>query len=156
MRDAEEAIEVAHLKELHHRNDPESVIRLFESQPSLHSSPSALSEYVKALVKVDRLDESELLKTLQRGGYWHGFQFHFGKIMLLRLLWLQYFKILVWLSANFMNLGVIRDIFTIKFLVLDKSYVLLAFDLERLTVKKQILLGYNLPVLIQFYRIVFG
>ncbi|KAL5829964.1 hypothetical protein ACOSQ3_019432 [Xanthoceras sorbifolium] len=28
---------------------------------------SALSEYVKALVRVDRLDDSELLKTLQRG-----------------------------------------------------------------------------------------
>ncbi|KAL0407694.1 UNVERIFIED_CONTAM: ATP-dependent zinc metalloprotease FTSH 4, mitochondrial [Sesamum radiatum] len=57
----------AYLKELYHRNDPEAVIRLFESQPSLHSNPSALAEYVKALVKVDRLDESELLKTLHRG-----------------------------------------------------------------------------------------
>lgn len=73
VRDADEASEVANLKELYHRNDPEAVIRLFESQPSLHSNPSALSEYVKALVKVDRLDESELLKTLQRGGYWHAF-----------------------------------------------------------------------------------
>ncbi|KAI3522410.1 hypothetical protein L1887_00158 [Cichorium endivia] len=53
--------------ELFPRNDPESVIRQFESQPYLHSNPSALKEYVKALVKVDRLDESELLKTLQRG-----------------------------------------------------------------------------------------
>lgn len=60
--------EVAYLKELYHRNDPEAVIRLFESRSALHSNPSALSEYVKALVKVDRLDESELLKTLQRGG----------------------------------------------------------------------------------------
>ena len=54
------------LKELY-RSDPEGVIRIFESQPSLHSNPSALAEYVKALVKVDRLDESSLLKTLQRG-----------------------------------------------------------------------------------------
>jgi ATP-dependent metalloprotease len=69
VRDVDEASEVAHLKELYHRNDPEAVIRLFESQPSLHSNSSALSEYVKALVKVDRLDESELLKTLQRGWY---------------------------------------------------------------------------------------
>lgn len=67
VRDADEANEVAHLRELYRRNDSEAVIRLFESQPSLHSNPSALSEYVKALVKVDRLDESELLKTLQRG-----------------------------------------------------------------------------------------
>lgn len=69
VRDVDEASEVAHLKELYHRNDPEAVIRLFESQPSLHSNSTALSEYVKALVKVDRLDESELLKTLQRGRY---------------------------------------------------------------------------------------
>ncbi|KAG5098739.1 hypothetical protein JHK82_048593 [Glycine max] len=66
-RDADEASEVAYLKELYHQNDPEAVIRVFESQPSLHNSPSALSEYVKALVKVDRLDESQLLKTLRRG-----------------------------------------------------------------------------------------
>ncbi|GER32557.1 low molecular weight protein-tyrosine-phosphatasePtpB [Striga asiatica] len=39
---------------------------LFESQTTLHSNPSALAEYVKDLVKVDRLDESELVKTLQR------------------------------------------------------------------------------------------
>ncbi|KAK7351275.1 hypothetical protein VNO77_10596 [Canavalia gladiata] len=66
VRDADEAGEVAHLKELYHRNGPEAVIRAFESQSSLHTNPSALSEYVKALVKVDRLDESELLKTLRR------------------------------------------------------------------------------------------
>ncbi|KAK4491003.1 hypothetical protein RD792_001724 [Penstemon davidsonii] len=56
----------SYLKELNLRNDPEAVIRLFESQPSLHN-PSALAEYVKSLVKVDRLDQSELLKTLHRG-----------------------------------------------------------------------------------------
>ncbi|XP_039030352.1 ATP-dependent zinc metalloprotease FTSH 4, mitochondrial-like isoform X2 [Hibiscus syriacus] len=67
VRDADEASEAASLRELYHRNDPEAVIRLFESRPSLHSNPSALSEYVKALIKVDRLDESELLKTLQKG-----------------------------------------------------------------------------------------
>ncbi|XP_043719778.1 ATP-dependent zinc metalloprotease FTSH 4, mitochondrial-like isoform X3 [Telopea speciosissima] len=66
-RDADGANDVTLLKELYRRSDPEGVIRLFESQPSLHSNPSALAEYVKALVKVDRLDESELLKTLQRG-----------------------------------------------------------------------------------------
>ncbi|XP_027353632.1 ATP-dependent zinc metalloprotease FTSH 4, mitochondrial-like isoform X1 [Abrus precatorius] len=67
VRDANESCEIAHLKELYHRNDPEAVIRAFESQPSLHTNPSALSEYVKALVKVDRLDQNELLKALRRG-----------------------------------------------------------------------------------------
>ncbi|XP_027333819.1 ATP-dependent zinc metalloprotease FTSH 4, mitochondrial-like isoform X2 [Abrus precatorius] len=67
VRDADEASEVAFLKELHLQNDPEAVIRIFESQRSLQTNPSALSEYVKALVKVDRLDESELLKTLKKG-----------------------------------------------------------------------------------------
>ncbi|KAI7744864.1 hypothetical protein M8C21_017461 [Ambrosia artemisiifolia] len=66
-RDADGSTNAAYLRELYHRNDPEAVIRLFESQPSLHTNPSALKEYVKALVKVDRLDESELLRTLQRG-----------------------------------------------------------------------------------------
>lgn len=67
VRETEEATDAAYLRELYHKNDPEAVIRLFEGQPSLHSNPAALSEYVKALVKVDRLDESELLRTLQRG-----------------------------------------------------------------------------------------
>ncbi|KAG5540485.1 hypothetical protein RHGRI_020634 [Rhododendron griersonianum] len=67
VRDANGSSDIAYLKELGHRNDPEAVIRLFESQPSLHSNPSALAEYVKALVRVDRLDESELVRTLQRG-----------------------------------------------------------------------------------------
>lgn len=67
VRETEGSSDAAYLKELYHRNDPEAVIRLFESQPSLHSNPSALAEYVKALVKVDRLDESELFKTLHRG-----------------------------------------------------------------------------------------
>ncbi|XP_057524232.1 ATP-dependent zinc metalloprotease FTSH 4, mitochondrial isoform X1 [Amaranthus tricolor] len=48
-------------------SDPESIIRAFESQPALHNNQAAIAEYVKALVKVDRLDESELLRTLQRG-----------------------------------------------------------------------------------------
>ncbi|KAL6953453.1 ATP-dependent zinc metalloprotease FTSH 4, mitochondrial [Sarracenia purpurea var. burkii] len=67
MRDADGLNDVAYLKELYLRNDPEAVIRIFESQPSLHANPSALAEYIKALVKVDRLDDSELLKTLHRG-----------------------------------------------------------------------------------------
>ncbi|KAL2504546.1 ATP-dependent zinc metalloprotease FTSH 4 [Abeliophyllum distichum] len=67
VRDSDGLSDAAYLKELNHRNDPEAVIRLFENQPSLHSNPSALAEYVKALVKVDRLDDAELLKTLHRG-----------------------------------------------------------------------------------------
>ncbi|KAF5196876.1 Atp-dependent zinc metalloprotease ftsh [Thalictrum thalictroides] len=67
VRDADGANSITLLKDLYRQSDPEGVIRLFESQPSLHSNSSALAEYVKALVKVDRLDESELLKTLQRG-----------------------------------------------------------------------------------------
>ncbi|XP_047174738.1 ATP-dependent zinc metalloprotease FTSH 4, mitochondrial-like [Vigna umbellata] len=66
VRDAVEATKVAHLKELYRQNDPEAVIREFESQPSLHNT-SALSEYVKAVVQVDRLDETELMKTFKRG-----------------------------------------------------------------------------------------
>ncbi|KAL6618656.1 hypothetical protein ACP70R_033795 [Stipagrostis hirtigluma subsp. patula] len=54
------------VKEIY-RSDPERVIQIFESHPSLHSNTAALSEYVKALVTVDRLEESPLLKTLQRG-----------------------------------------------------------------------------------------
>ncbi|KEH19851.1 FTSH protease [Medicago truncatula] len=47
--------------------DPQAVIRAFESQPSLHTDSFAFFEYVKALVNVDRLDESEFLKTFLRG-----------------------------------------------------------------------------------------
>ncbi|KAL8244727.1 hypothetical protein R6Q59_010985 [Mikania micrantha] len=65
--EADRASDTSYFRELYHRNDPEAIIRLFESQPSMHSNSAALKEYVKALVKVDRLDESELLKTLQRG-----------------------------------------------------------------------------------------
>ncbi|KAK1375788.1 FtsH-like protease [Heracleum sosnowskyi] len=67
VRDSDGSGDAAYLRELSRRNDPDEVIRLFESQPSLHTSQSALAEYVKALVRVDRLDESELLKMLQRG-----------------------------------------------------------------------------------------
>ncbi|KAL6615049.1 hypothetical protein ACP70R_037319 [Stipagrostis hirtigluma subsp. patula] len=66
VRDLDSPSETSLLKEIY-RSDPERVIQIFESQPSLHSNPSALSEYVKALVAVDRLDDSTLLKTLQRG-----------------------------------------------------------------------------------------
>lgn len=65
-RDMNAAEDAMLIKELY-KSDPEGVIRIFESQPSLHSNPSAVAEYVRALVAVDRLDESSLLKTLQRG-----------------------------------------------------------------------------------------
>uniref|UniRef100_A0A453EY51 Uncharacterized protein n=1 Tax=Aegilops tauschii subsp. strangulata TaxID=200361 RepID=A0A453EY51_AEGTS len=68
MRDLGSQSEASMIKEIY-RSDPERVIKIFESQPLLHSNPSALSEYVKALVKVDRLDDSTLLKTLQRGTF---------------------------------------------------------------------------------------
>ena len=87
VRDADEASEFANLRELYHRNDPEAVIRLFESRPSLRSNRSALSEYVKALVKVDRLDESELLKTLQKGKW----SCYFASLISFKMLVLQYF-----------------------------------------------------------------
>ncbi|KAK6912824.1 Peptidase M41 [Dillenia turbinata] len=67
IRDLDGGYEVASLRELYRQTDPEAVIKIFESNSSLHSNPSALAEYVKALVKVDRLDENELLRTLQRG-----------------------------------------------------------------------------------------
>lgn len=66
LRHADGASDTTLLKELY-RSDSEGVIRLFESQPSLHTNSAALSEYIKALVSVDRLDGSELLRTLQRG-----------------------------------------------------------------------------------------
>lgn len=61
--------QVALLRQLN-KVDPESVIRWFESRPLPYLSSAAMAEYVRALVKVDRLDESALLKTLQRGKYW--------------------------------------------------------------------------------------
>ncbi|KAL0407692.1 UNVERIFIED_CONTAM: ATP-dependent zinc metalloprotease FTSH 4, mitochondrial [Sesamum radiatum] len=57
VRDNDGSGGLAYLKELNHQNDPEAVIRFFESESSLHSNQSAIAEYVKALVKVDRLDE---------------------------------------------------------------------------------------------------
>lgn len=58
--------QTALLKELN-KVDPEGVVRWFEGRPLAQHSSSVLAEYVKALVRIDRLDESALLKTLQRG-----------------------------------------------------------------------------------------
>ncbi|KAJ0555944.1 hypothetical protein HanIR_Chr07g0308041 [Helianthus annuus] len=51
-RDADRASDASSFRELYHRNDPEAVIRLFESQPSMHSNPAALKEYVKLWSKL--------------------------------------------------------------------------------------------------------
>ncbi|GAU40854.1 hypothetical protein TSUD_111860 [Trifolium subterraneum] len=54
--------------EVSQQKDPEAVIREFESQSSLLATPTSLSEYVKALAKLNRLDQSQfLLNTWQRG-----------------------------------------------------------------------------------------
>lgn len=55
-----------YLRELNRRGEPEAVIRWFESG-RLASTEANLCEYVKALVKVDRLDGSLLSHTLSRG-----------------------------------------------------------------------------------------
>ncbi|KAI3892232.1 hypothetical protein MKW92_048660, partial [Papaver armeniacum] len=44
--------------------DAEGVIRLFENQTEQHSNSTAFVDYVKALVRVGRLDNSELFKTV--------------------------------------------------------------------------------------------
>ncbi|KAI4999420.1 hypothetical protein ZWY2020_004009 [Hordeum vulgare] len=66
LRDFDTPSDASLLKEIY-RSNPERVVQIIESQPSLHNNSSALSQYVKALVALDRLDESPLLKTLQRG-----------------------------------------------------------------------------------------
>ena len=59
--------EVSLLKE-YNKRDPEYVIRWFErSRPYQWYSPGILAEYVKALVKTDKLDKTELLSVIQEG-----------------------------------------------------------------------------------------
>lgn len=57
-------LQVRHLQNLNLRNDPEAVIRAYESG-QIASNSGSLGEYVKALVKVDRLDHTALSSTLQ-------------------------------------------------------------------------------------------
>ncbi|KAM0901651.1 hypothetical protein ACQ4PT_019817 [Festuca glaucescens] len=47
--------DTASLPKEFYRSDPERVIRNFKRQPSLHSNPSALSDYVKAVVNLELL-----------------------------------------------------------------------------------------------------
>ncbi len=48
-------------------NLPQRVVAAFESG-EVASSEATLGEYVKALAKMDRLDSSALMRTLQVGG----------------------------------------------------------------------------------------
>jgi ATP-dependent metalloprotease len=60
------ARQAAHLRDLNRASQPEKVVQLYESG-AVAASEANLSEYLKALVRVDRLNESALLRTLQRG-----------------------------------------------------------------------------------------
>lgn len=66
IRELDSPSEASLLKQIY-RSDPERVVQIFDKHPSLHSNSAALSEYIKALVSLDRLEDSHLLKTLQRG-----------------------------------------------------------------------------------------
>ena len=55
------------LRELNRRGDPEAVISLYE-RGAVSATPGALGEYMRALVKADRLDAAALLRTLEGGG----------------------------------------------------------------------------------------
>mmetsp|Transcript_21683 Transcript_21683/g.60293 ORF Transcript_21683/g.60293 Transcript_21683/m.60293 type:complete len:661 (+) Transcript_21683:653-2635(+) len=54
------------LRDLNRRGDFESVIRAFE-RGEVASTEATLGEYIKALVKVDRLDQTALMHTIARG-----------------------------------------------------------------------------------------
>jgi len=66
IRELDSPSEASLLKHIY-KSDPERVVQIFERHPSLHSNSAALSEYIKALVSLDRLEDSPLLKTLQKG-----------------------------------------------------------------------------------------
>ena len=53
-----------YLRQLNQKGDPEAVIRQYEGG-RINSTEATLGEYVKALVKVDRLDSTALAHTLQ-------------------------------------------------------------------------------------------
>ncbi|KAK3280300.1 ATP-dependent zinc metalloprotease FTSH 4, mitochondrial [Cymbomonas tetramitiformis] len=50
------------------RSDPEGVVRAFESG-SFAQTEANLAEYVKALVKLDRLDNNAMLQAVKRGSF---------------------------------------------------------------------------------------
>lgn len=67
LKQTEDSAEVALLKDMNKTN-PEYVILWYErSPPHQWYKPAFLAEYLKALVKVDKLDEHELLATLKEG-----------------------------------------------------------------------------------------
>lgn len=57
-------LQANYLRQLNQKGDPEAVIRQFEAG-RIDSTEATLGEYVKALVKVDRLDSTALAQTLQ-------------------------------------------------------------------------------------------
>ncbi|MCO5612746.1 hypothetical protein L7F22_067015 [Adiantum nelumboides] len=67
LKGSEDSAEIALLKDFNKTN-PEYVILWYErSPPHQWYKPAFLAEYLKALVKVDKLDEHELLATLKEG-----------------------------------------------------------------------------------------
>ncbi|WJX55005.1 hypothetical protein P8452_40826 [Trifolium repens] len=50
------------------REKARNVIRAFKDQPSLHNKYSSVSEYVKALVRVGKLDEKDFMRDLLKRG----------------------------------------------------------------------------------------
>lgn len=57
-------LQANYLRQLNQKGDPEAVIRQYEGG-RINSTEATLGEYVKALVKVDRLDSTALAHTLQ-------------------------------------------------------------------------------------------
>ena len=57
-------VQANYLRQLNQKGDPEAVIRQYEGG-RISSTEATLGEYVKALVKVDRLDSTALAHTLQ-------------------------------------------------------------------------------------------
>ena len=64
---ANSSSEFAHLKLLNKQNKSNKVIELFETNRVSQQSEKNLSEYIKALVATNRLNESAMLETIQRG-----------------------------------------------------------------------------------------
>ncbi|KAI3841092.1 hypothetical protein MKW92_004695 [Papaver armeniacum] len=61
LEDAERVTDSEGLVDASLLEDAEGVIRLFESQPEQHTNSTAIVDYVKALVRVGRLEDSELV-----------------------------------------------------------------------------------------------
>jgi ATP-dependent metalloprotease len=59
-------VQATFLQDLNSRGSYDAVIRHFE-RGGVVSSEATLGEYVKALAKADKLDNSSLLRTLQVG-----------------------------------------------------------------------------------------